>query len=472
MFLKTFFDHALAQHSYMVGCQQTGEAAVIDPSRNVDEYFDVAEEEELTITRVLETHIHADYVSGSREMAERASATIYYSREGEGDPSGEYNWDNSLSTHGLRDGDKIQMGKVSLDVLHTPGHTPEHISFILTDGAASDKPIGMFTGDFLFVGDVGRPDLLEKAVGVQDSAKKGAKQMFASLKKIADMDPSLQIWPGHGAGSACGKSLGAVPTSSLGYELKTNPALQHETEESFVDFLLAEQPTPPAYFAVMKRINKTGPQLLRDAKSAYRYGANVKKIDELLQRDVTVIDARSRESYAQSHIPGTINIPFDSTFANWMGSLVSYEKPVFFIAEPHTFDEIKHAMNAIGLDQTEGFFSPMILDQYEAAYGTSDYPVHTPKTAYEKQRSNELNIVDVREEYEYEKLHVDGAYNMVMNDISERHTELPSGPIAVYCGSGARSAIAASLLKEKGFDVRNIKGGFMRWRNEELPTSS
>lgn len=473
MFLKYFFDDALAQASYMVGCQKTGEAAVIDPSRNLKPYFDTAEKEELTITKVFETHIHADFVSGSKEMAERAMATIYYSAESGGDEFGTYEWPEYLDTVGLKDGERVEMGKVTLEGLHTPGHTPEHMSFILTDGAASDEPIGIFTGDFLFVGDVGRPDLLEKSVGVADSAQKGAGQMFKSIQRVRDFDPSLQIWPGHGAGSACGKSLGSIPTTTLGYEFKTNPALQPDNEKDFADFLLADQPTPPAYFGVMKKVNKTGPELLAEQTTPLRFGANVNKMTSLLEADVTLVDTRSREAFAASHIPGTVNIPYDSQFANWMGSLISYDYDVYFITEEHHIDDLRLAMNAIGLDRTSGYFTPLVVEQYEMAKGTSDYPIISPEKAEQQLQDGSLRILDIRERYEFENEHVKGAEHLVINDIpAQKPGELPDGPVAVYCGSGQRSAIAAGLLQEKGVDVHNIKGGFMRWKSEKRPTVS
>ncbi|PYZ92013.1 MBL fold metallo-hydrolase [Salipaludibacillus keqinensis] len=472
MLLKYFYDDALAQASYMVGCQKTGEAAIVDPSRNIDAYFDTAEKEGLTITKVLETHIHADFVSGSRELAERASATIYYSLEGEGDSSAEYSFDSSLSTHGVRDGDEVKIGNVTFNVLHTPGHTPEHVSYLLTDGAASDHPLGMFTGDFIFVGDVGRPDLLEKAAGVKDSASKGAKDMFHSIEKAKKMDPTLQIWPGHGAGSACGKSLGSIPTTTLGYEINTNPAFQFDNVNSFSDFLLDEQPVPPAYFAIMKKVNKYGAPLLRDQRTPLRYGSNVKKIKQVLDSDTTVVDSRSKESFAQSHIPGTLNIAYDSSFTNWIGSLISYDKPLFFIAEPEHFPQIVEAMNAIGLDTTEGFFTPSIVESFEKEHGTDQYDVISPETAMNMQKNGDLQILDVREDHEFEAEHVKDAKHMVLNHLPEKGDQLADHTMALYCGSGARSAIATSILKSKGYDVKNIKGGFMRWKKEELPTES
>ncbi|WP_280771410.1 MBL fold metallo-hydrolase [Salipaludibacillus daqingensis] len=470
MYLKYYYDESLSQASYMVGCQKTGEAALIDPSRNIEEYLNTAEKEGFTITKILETHIHADFVSGSRELAERASATIYYSLEGEGDPSSEYTFDRSIRQQGVRHGDQIKLGNVTFDVVFTPGHTPEHISFLLTDGAASAEPLGMFTGDFIFVGDVGRPDLLEKAAGVKDSAIKGAEQMFHSIEKVKSMDSALQIWPGHGAGSACGKSLGSIPTTTLGYEVKTNPAFQFDDRKNFTEFLLDEQPVPPAYFAVMKKVNKEGAPLLRDQKNALRYGTNVEKINNLLRENVTIVDSRSREAYSQSHIPGTVNIAYDSSFTNWIGALVSYDKPIFFIADPHHFSQITEAMNAIGLDKTEGFFSPAIVEKYEEEHGTDHYEVISPENAYNMQKEGNLSILDIREEHEFEEEHVKDAKHMVINHLPSKAEELPDHTMALYCGSGARSAIATSILKAKGYTVKNIKGGFMRWKKENLPT--
>src|SRR5690606_22775832 len=211
MLLRRFFEGSLAQASYMVGCQATGEAIVVDPNRDVDVYLRAAEDEGMTIRQVTETHIHADFLSGARELARRSGATLLLSAEGGDD--WQYAFAEEEGARLLRDGDEIRIGNVTLGVLHTPGHTPEHLTFSVTDGAASDRPMGLITGDFLFVGDVGRPDLLERAAGVADTMEEGARRLWASLERVRAMPDYLQIFPGHGAGSACGKALGAVPTS-------------------------------------------------------------------------------------------------------------------------------------------------------------------------------------------------------------------------------------------------------------------
>src|SRR5690606_149116 len=247
MFFQHVYDKSLSQSSYVIGCQATGEAIVIDAQRDTDVYLEIAQQNNLRITHIAETHIHADFLCGSRELAAITGAEMYLSDEG-----GE-NWQYQFPHKGLKDGDIITVGNLILAVMHTPGHTPESISFLLTDPPASDKPVMIFTGDFVFVGDIGRPDLLEKAAGIIGTKEVGAKQMFQSLKKFTALPEYVQVWSAHGAGSACGKALGAVHSSTVGYEKIRNWAFQYpDDEKGFIDYLLADQPEPPKYFAMMK----------------------------------------------------------------------------------------------------------------------------------------------------------------------------------------------------------------------------
>ena len=226
MFFQHIYDKTLAQASYLLGCQKTGEAIVIDAKRDVDTYIDIAKQNNLRITHITETHIHADFLSGSRELAALTDAEMYLSDEGGPD------WQYNFSHTGLRHGDVIKVGNLSLKVLHTPGHTPESITFLLTDHPASNEPVMMFTGDFVFVGDIGRPDLLEKAAGLKGTQEIGADQMYHSIKKFQALPDFIQVWPGHGAGSACGKALGAVPSTTVGYEKIRNWALQYGDDKT------------------------------------------------------------------------------------------------------------------------------------------------------------------------------------------------------------------------------------------------
>ncbi|WP_147804902.1 MBL fold metallo-hydrolase [Alkalicoccus halolimnae] len=466
MYLKYFYDNKLAQASYMVGCQKTGEAAVIDPSRQVDEYTAAAEEQGFTITAALETHIHADYVSGSRELSSRTGAVIYHSVEGA--ENGGYDFPDEEKTKGMKEGDKIEVGNTWMEVLHTPGHTPEHVSFLLTDGANPDKPIGIFTGDFVFVGDVGRPDLLEKSVGVKDSAKEGAEQMFASLKKFKQLDDYLQIWPGHGAGSSCGKALGAVPTSTVGYEKLFNPALQPDKEEEFIDFLLDGQPEPPSYFGKMKEINVGRVPLLSSIEQPVRYSYNAGQIEKLAEdKNVMVVDTRSPAAYAGGSAEGTVNIALEGPFLEWMGWLADYEADLYFITEEKDQQDILQALAKIGLDNVKGFFSPKTLKG-------SGLRTYENVSASDLSEKDSIQVADVRFDDEWKTAHIPGAVHIKLNELQKKGEKKLSKdkPVAVHCETGVRSAIAASILLNQGFDVKNLQHGFQEWKKAELAVTS
>ncbi len=276
MFFQRFFEPKLASASYLIGCQRTGDAIVVDAGRDIEQYVDAASAAGFTIAYATETHIHADFVSGSHALAARVGGQV-------------------LLPAALADGSRITLGDVRLDVVHTPGHTPEHVMFIITDTAATSRPWGALTGDFLFVGDVGRPDLLERAVRIEGAAEGGARDLFASLQRVRNLPVDLQIWPGHGAGSACGKALGALPSSTLGYELATNWAFGVKDESAFVREVLAGQPEPPRYFAIMKRVNAAGD---RDAALARPPRMPDAALGPLLDARATVIDLRRADAYA------------------------------------------------------------------------------------------------------------------------------------------------------------------------------
>ncbi|MCL4859980.1 MAG: MBL fold metallo-hydrolase, partial [Caldilineaceae bacterium] len=352
MILRYFYDDNLAQASYLVGCAKTGEAVVVDPMRNIAPYLEMAAREGLRITHVTETHIHADFVSGSRELVDATGATLYLSDMGDAD--WKYGYANEPNVVLVREGDRWMVGNVRLEVLHTPGHTPEHIAFLLTDTAASEQPMGVFTGDFLFAGDVGRPDLLEEAAGLTGTKEPGARRQFQSVQRFKQLPDYLQIWPGHGAGSACGKALGAVPSTTLGYEKLINPAFQFADEEAFVRWLLADQPEAPRYFAQMKRVNKIGPELVRHLLPPKQLTA--RDLARVLDEGELVVDLRPAHLYAQRHLPGALNIPATNrTFSTYIGWWVDYARPLYFIAPSlDEVDEIVQALRAIGIDNVPG----------------------------------------------------------------------------------------------------------------------
>jgi hydroxyacylglutathione hydrolase len=459
MFVKRFFEPALAQASYLIGCQQTDEAIVIDANRDVEPYIQAAALEGLRITHVTETHIHADYVSGSRELAHRTGASLCLSDEG--DKDWKYQFEHARK---LKHGDRISIGNIRIDVLHTPGHTPEHLTFLITDGAAADQPIAAVTGDFVFVGDVGRPDLLEKAANIKGTMEAGARVLFESLQNFAKHEDWLQIWPGHGAGSACGKGISAIPSSTLGYEKRFNWAFNQKTEKDFVDAVLSGQPEPPKYFAKMKRINKEGPAILGGFQVPPKLDAA--KLADVIARKALVIDTRPASEYAAGHIPGTINIPFNSSFVTWAGWLVQSDE-FYLLVDSATassqLHELARSLALIGIDRISGYFDA------SAAIGRATIAQITPKELAPKLKT--VTVVDVRSGNEWSEGHLPGAVHIPLGYLLDRLGDIPSDrPVVVQCQSGGRSSIAASILERAGFrDVTNLSGGLGAWAASGLP---
>jgi hydroxyacylglutathione hydrolase len=462
MFVKRFFESSIAQASYMIGCQRSGEAVVIDANRDVDQYLAAAEQEGLRIAYVTETHIHADYVSGSRELAQRTGASLCLSDEGDADWKYLFPHDRKL-----KDGDRITIGNVTLDVRHTPGHTPEHLTFLVTDGAAADRPIAAVTGDFVFVGDVGRPDLLERAANIKGTMEKGARVLWRSLQKFAANEDWLQIWPGHGAGSACGKGISAIPSSTLGYERRFNWAFQIKTEDEFVAGVLAGQPEPPLYFATMKKVNKEGPAILGGFHAPTRLDAA--HLPELLARGVLVIDTRPANEYAAGHLAGTINIPLNAAFVSRAGWLIRASE-FYLIVDAATaaarLEEVARSLAMIGIDRISGYFDAAAVQGYRT--------IAQIDVAALAKRAPSVTIVDVRGATEWAEGHIPGALHIPLGYLEDRAAEIPTGrPIVLQCQSGARSAVAASLLERQGFaNVINLSGGITAWAAAGLPIES
>ena len=465
MILKRFYDENLAQASYLIGCAATGEALVVDPNRDVDQYIRAAESEGVEVTHVTETHIHADFVSGARELAQRADATLYLSDEG--DESWKYAYAHAAEAVLLRGGDSFRVGNVTVDVLHTPGHTPEHLSFLVTDTAAADRPIGILTGDFVFVSDVGRPDLLERAAGFDGTMEEAARTLFRSLQSFKQLPDYLQVWPGHGAGSACGKGLSAIPQSTVGYEKMFNWGLATDDEEAFVKAVLEGQPEPPKYFAEMKRINKEGPRVLGGFKRVRRLPAV--HLPSALERGSPVIDTRHAADFAARHVPGTINITLNQSFTTWAGWLAPYDRALYLIVDEgctHCLAEAVKNLAMIGLDRVEGYFGVEAIDAWRAAGGELEVtPQTTSAELAGRLGQGEVTIVDVRGRAEWEAGHIPGVENIPLGYLADRVDEIPRDrPVVVHCESGARSAIAASLLQARGFrTVVNLQGGFADW---------
>ncbi|MEX1042325.1 MAG: rhodanese-like domain-containing protein [Pirellulaceae bacterium] len=460
MLLKYFYDPALAHASYMVGCQKSGEAIVVDPGRDIQKYLEAAKAEGLRIVAAAETHIHADFVSGSRELASRVGATLYLSDEGPAD--WKYGFADQHDCRLVKNGDTFYIGKVKLQVVHTPGHTLEHISLLLTDeGGGANQPMGIFTGDFVFVGSIGRPDLLETAAGVTGSAEQGARQLFHSMRKFRDLPDHVQVWPAHGAGSACGKGLGAIPSSTVGYEKLFNPALQYDNEQQFVDYILADQPETPFYFKEMKRVNKVGPELVsrlipvREMDPQY--------LDAIIAQSL-VIDTAAAEDYAEGHVPGTINIP-SSMLVQWAGFFVDYDQPLFLLTDRGSLQQNLSDLRSIGIDKVGGFFDTEAINRH-----TEKYESKAPEWLVEPIENGEVTLLDVRAETEYAAGHVPGATHRFLGSLMRELDQVDrSKPVVTHCVGGGRSAIATSILQRAGFEVTNMQGGFKSWTKSGYP---
>lgn len=472
MILKRLYDDKLAQAGYLVGCSATGEALVVDPNRDVERYVAAARAEGLRVTHVTETHIHADFVSGARELAQAAGAQLYLSAEGGEDWS--YAFAEESGATLLRDGDSFRVGStVRIDVLHTPGHTPEHLSFVVTDTGGADRPMGVLTGDFVFVGDVGRPDLLERAAQRQGTMEEGARTLFRSLQRFKALLPDwVQLWPGHGAGSACGKALGAVPQSTLGYEKLFNWGLAAADEEEFVRAVLAGQPEPPMYFAEMKRVNRDGPAPLGGLRPPPLVPAA--RLDALLAEEATVVDARPGAEFARRHVPGTLGVPLGKSFPTWAGSVVPAGRPVYLLADEGPGAEAARDLALIGLDAA-GRFAPEAVEEWTRAHGSAGTVADvSPEEMEQRRLTGRVELVDVRNSSEWEAGHLAGARNLPLGRLAERLGELPRDrTLVVHCQSGARAGVAVSLLQARGFrDVLHLAGDFAGWKAAGRPVEA
>lgn len=459
MFFKQIYDKTLAQASYMVGCQVTGESIVIDAQRDIDVYLEEAKSNNLRITHIAETHIHADFLSGSRELAAVTGAELYLSDEGGED------WQYEFPHIGLKHGDVIRVGNVSLEVLHTPGHTPESISFLLTDHPATDHPVIVFTGDFVFVGDIGRPDLLEEAAGMIGTREVGARQMYESLKIFADLPEYVQVWPGHGAGSACGKSLGAVPLSTVGYEKIRNWGFQYEDDkEGFVDYLLKGQPEAPKYFAMMKHLNKVRRPLLVEVPKHPKLSKA--QFLQAYNRGLKVIDTRDKNIFAQGFIPGSINIQGNNSFSTWAGWILNYQEQFILVADAEQMEDLTRKLMRIGMDNIYGYIET--VDDLGLELQTAEI---IGFEAFRKAVDDDnIQIVDVRGINEYRDYHVPGAKHVFVGTLPSHLDEIPRDQeVVIHCQAGDRATIAYSLLRHHGFDnVKNYSAGMKEWKEKAV----
>lgn len=462
------FVPGLAIASYIIGDEKSGEAAVIDPTRDVGDFIAYAKDNDLHIRHIIETHVHADFVCGSRELKARLSdePTIHCSSYGGDD------WTQPYADEYVKEGDTIEMGNLRFGLQYTPGHTPEHIAITLYDKTRSnDTPWVMFSGDFLFVGDVGRPDLLG-----EEAKKELAHQLYESVfERLNELPDITEIFPAHGAGSLCGKAIGSRRSSTVGFERRFNPSLQEQPEAQWVKNLLNEMPLSPPYFKRMKQINKEGPAVIGPELPGQKRW-NAKQVHERVCDKCLIIDVRSKESFAAAHIPNAINIPFGQNLSTWAGWVLPYDRPILLVTDNASqVDQVVTYLLRVGFDDVQGFLEGGIDSWETSGYELSTLHTQSVHDLDKKRKSAELlTILDVRTEQEWNDGHIENAMHIHGGTLQKRVDEIPKDkPVAVVCGSGYRASIASSFLRREGFeDVSNILGGMSAWKAADLPMTS
>jgi hydroxyacylglutathione hydrolase len=384
-------------------------------------------------------------------MAERG-VKVYASDEGDKDWKYEWLIGSDYDHQLLKDGESIKIGNIEIKAWYTPGHTPEHLSFFITDGAAADVPMGVASGDFVFVGDVGRPDLLESAAGMENMMESSARTLYQTVGKFKELPEYIQVWPGHGSGSACGKALGAVPESTVGYELKFNNSIQSSnTEQNFVDFILEGQPEPPYYFARMKRVNKEGQALVADSITPVRLGVNafMKKVEN--NDKAVILDTRASKDFMDSHLPGAMSSPFNKQFNTIAGSYIEEDQHIYLVIEEDQVDEAVRDLIRVGLDFVPAFITPADLKNYNGEMNRIETLTFDDVDGHIEEGKA---VLDVRKLTEYNEGHIEGALNVAHTRLLPRLNEVPTDQsLVVHCAAGSRSAVAAAFLARKGFDV-------------------
>lgn len=464
MIIERFEDAGLAQYSYLIGCPAAGTAAVIDPRRDCDVYIDYAAANGYKIRHVLETHIHADFASGALELAERVGVKPELSGYDEGE-----DFEVGFEHADLKEGDSITFGSVRIEPVHTPGHTPEHLSYVVYDLARSEStPMAMLTGDFLFVGSLGRPDLLG-----EDMEADLANQLFDTVrKKLPPLPDSLEIMPGHGAGSMCGSGMAGTPTSTLGYERATNPYLRPDlTREDFVAEILGSAPPFPDYYRRMKRVNSEGPRVLGQLPGMKDLGAAA--VEEHLAAGGVVVDLRHEFSFGGGHIPESFGIGLRRPFSMWAAWVVPYDTPIVLVGEDRSgIAEAVRGLIRVGLDDVVGHLKGGIRAWVSQGRPISATPFVGVNAAHSAIGAAEGPVVlDVREDSEMAQGRIEGSIQIPAGRLSERLDELPADrEIVVMCGNGYRSTVAASVLERAGIPgAQVIAGGIGAWRAADLP---
>jgi hydroxyacylglutathione hydrolase len=451
MYFEQFYLGCLAHASYMIG--SGGDAAVVDPQRDVEIYLKSAEENGLKIRHIFETHLHADFVSGHRELAVRTGAKIYI-----GEKAGA-----TFPHVPVRDGSELVFGNCKISILETPGHTPESICLVVTDSDKRPAPWAVLTGDTLFIGDVGRPDL-SPAVTPQELAAMLYDSLHNKLMKLPD---DVLVYPAHGAGSLCGRNMRADRSSTIGTERLTNYALQIRSREEFVRQLTTNLPSRPEYFAKDAEINRGGASALAELPELAALPAV--KVKSLIEEGIPALDIRSMEAFAAAHVPGSISIALSGQFASWAGSLLGLAaRPVLIADNADQIEEARIRLARVGIEELSGYLQDGLEGWKQAGFPLASLP---QISVHDLSARHDLHVLDVRRDGEWQAGHLENAQLWPLDRLSDSLPALDkSAAIAVHCKSGYRSTIACSLLQRAGYtNVVNVTGGFDAWQQEQLP---
>ncbi len=464
MNLQRFEVPGLAHYSYAVVCG--GQAAIVDPKRDVDTYLEYAAANGLRITHILETHIHADYCSGALELGQATGAELWLSAHDQGE-----DFQYAFPHHEFGDGEELKFGNVRMVALHTPGHTPEHLSFLLHDALRGDYPLALLSGDFVFVGSLGRPDLLGEA-----AKQRLASELYESVhQRLAKLPDGVEVHPTHGAGSMCGAGMGERPQTTLGYERHCNLFFREQGKEKFVESILKSVPPFPDYYRRMKKVNSEGPRILGEVPG----GEALSVADfrsQIEDKDAVVIDLRGPAAFGDAHIPGAFSIGAGQNLSTWASWVAPYDRPIFLVGDDSTnYDEARSGLVRVGLDDVRGCLRGGMRAWLEAGYEQA----HVPQISVEELRERMTSgkgafLLDVRGAGEWTAGHVEGATHLMGGDLAKRTAELPKDrAVHVICGSGYRSSVASSVLRRAGFrDGVNGVGGMSAWNQRKLPVIS
>jgi hydroxyacylglutathione hydrolase len=456
MYFEQFYLGCLAHASYMLGSE--GHAIVVDPQRDVEIYLQAAEKHRLKITDIFETHLHADFVSGHIELAERTGATIHISANAEA----------TFPHTALYDGTELKLGRIKITALETPGHTPEGMCLVITDEEKSENPWAVLTGDTLFIGDVGRPDLSKAFTPTQL-----AGLLYDSLhNKLLKLGDDVLVYPAHGAGSLCGRNMRAERSSTIGTERLTNDALQIKSRDEFIRQLTENLPSRPEYFLQDAQINRAGAPALSELPELPAISSQ--ELKTLLEQEVFALDVRPNADFAAAHVPGSVNIALSGQFASWAGTILGLgARPVLIADTQEQYAEARLRLARIGIEDPRGFLQGGTKAWKEAGFPLETLQQISPQDLYAQASSHCLQVLDVRREAEWEAGHMQNAIWFPLDNFKVSAPEIdPAAPLAVHCQGGYRSVIACSLLLRAGAkNVLNVAGGFDAWRQAGLPVS-